>query len=311
MKKALSILLAALLALSCSAFCASAAEYKLGDVDLNGQVLANDARSILRYSARLESDYDELRLTLADVNGVDGVNAADARLALRMSARLEAEVTVEFSEGPDLDDVDIPSDVDAFLDGDFSFSGVMTSGGESTPLVWSKNAKNSKFTAVQTVTGEDGVSKEISMTVHIKYKTRTSNYYYLLNDTDRTCCDFTDMLRLDTTGEMQAQLDAMNSLSFGDTGGAELTAYGSETLNDVEYESYTFSLGSAGDSLKMLTLDGALRYVYVLAPDGAADASIAMDEFTAKPGNDIFAFPPRGYKEVNVLTFAGGMGLSA
>ena len=73
MKKFLPVILITALIATMFVFTnAGAASYKLGDVDLNGQVLANDARSILRYSARLESDYDELRLTLADVNGVDG-----------------------------------------------------------------------------------------------------------------------------------------------------------------------------------------------------------------------------------------------
>ena len=89
-----------------------AATYKLGDVDLDGSVLAGDARSILRYSAQLENGYNELQQLLADVDGKDGINAADARLALRISAKLENEVTVEYAE-PASEEPSTEDDTDA------------------------------------------------------------------------------------------------------------------------------------------------------------------------------------------------------
>ncbi len=61
-----------------------------GDVDGNGQVLANDARLALRASAKLET-LDERQQTAADVDGSGDVLADDARQILRFSAKLQNE----------------------------------------------------------------------------------------------------------------------------------------------------------------------------------------------------------------------------
>ena len=63
----------------------------LGDVNLDGKVLANDARLALRYSAKLEKDLTPVQIANAAVINKDDktVTAADARLILRYSASLE------------------------------------------------------------------------------------------------------------------------------------------------------------------------------------------------------------------------------
>ncbi len=63
----------------------------LGDVDLDGRVLANDARLALRYSAKLETDLTPEQIANAAVIEKDDktVTAADARIILRYSANLE------------------------------------------------------------------------------------------------------------------------------------------------------------------------------------------------------------------------------
>ncbi|MCR5783327.1 MAG: InlB B-repeat-containing protein [Clostridia bacterium] len=62
-----------------------------GDVDLDGKVLANDARLALRYSAKLETNLTPEQIANAAVIEKDGktVTAADARKILRYSASLE------------------------------------------------------------------------------------------------------------------------------------------------------------------------------------------------------------------------------
>lgn len=62
-----------------------------GDVTLSEELSAADARLILRYSAGLESAFNEMQLRIADINNDSKVNAADARLALRLSAGLDKE----------------------------------------------------------------------------------------------------------------------------------------------------------------------------------------------------------------------------
>lgn len=64
--------------------------YTSGDVDGNGDVLANDARLALRYSAKLEK-LAEIQIKAADVDGSGDVLANDARQILRYSAKLQHE----------------------------------------------------------------------------------------------------------------------------------------------------------------------------------------------------------------------------
>lgn len=62
-----------------------------GDADLANQLTAQDARLILRYSAGLEKDFNDIQRRVADINNDGTITAADARLALRLSAHLETE----------------------------------------------------------------------------------------------------------------------------------------------------------------------------------------------------------------------------
>ncbi len=65
---------------------ASAAYF--GDVDNDGSLTADDARSILRASVRLES-FDKMQLLCADIDGDGYISSADARSALRMAVGLD------------------------------------------------------------------------------------------------------------------------------------------------------------------------------------------------------------------------------
>ena len=65
--------------------------FPYGDVNRDGQVGADDARAILRYSVRLEHPKDYLVQILADVDCSGSVTAADARLALRTVVGLNAK----------------------------------------------------------------------------------------------------------------------------------------------------------------------------------------------------------------------------
>ncbi|MCR5781492.1 MAG: dockerin type I repeat-containing protein [Clostridia bacterium] len=62
--------------------------YAPGDVDGNGQILADDARLALRFSAKLE-DLNETQQKAANVDGNGQVLADDARQILRFSAKLQ------------------------------------------------------------------------------------------------------------------------------------------------------------------------------------------------------------------------------
>ena len=62
-----------------------------GDIDLNGEVTAADARLALRYSSKVET-LTEQQLRNADVNNDGRVTASDARLILRVAAGLDSEI---------------------------------------------------------------------------------------------------------------------------------------------------------------------------------------------------------------------------
>lgn len=100
-KKAIGILLCAVLLFSCMSLAVQALDiryfYVLGDIDNDGKVTADDARLALRYVVYLEDDAhlqklcgeDYEYLYAMDVNRDYSLDAADARLILRMAAGLE------------------------------------------------------------------------------------------------------------------------------------------------------------------------------------------------------------------------------
>ena len=87
-RKTISILMVLALFVSLFAFASAVEPYSIGDVDGNGQILADDARLALRASAKLE-ELTEQQKTAADVDGSGEVLADDARVILRVSAKLE------------------------------------------------------------------------------------------------------------------------------------------------------------------------------------------------------------------------------
>ena len=94
--KKLSALLAAV-AVAVVMFIVNAAAYAPGDVNNDGDVLANDARLALRASARLEV-LDPEAAEAADVNRDGNILADDARQILRYSARLVTEFATVYQE---------------------------------------------------------------------------------------------------------------------------------------------------------------------------------------------------------------------
>ena len=59
----------------------------MGDANSDGVIRANDARLILRFSAKLQK-YSSNQKKICDINKDGSITAADARIALRMSAKL-------------------------------------------------------------------------------------------------------------------------------------------------------------------------------------------------------------------------------
>lgn len=74
--------------------------YTLGDYSGDGRVTAEDARAVLRISAKIENA-DESKTFITDIDADGKLTASDARRILRVSAKLEEfnVVTVELEKG--------------------------------------------------------------------------------------------------------------------------------------------------------------------------------------------------------------------
>lgn len=90
MNKFISIIIAFLLVIPLNIMC-FAKTVKPGDINKDGIITASDARSILRFAAKLDR-YTEDMIVIADLNNDNLITTADARKALRISARLEKEL---------------------------------------------------------------------------------------------------------------------------------------------------------------------------------------------------------------------------
>ena len=69
----------------------STTTYIMGDVNLDGEITAADARLALRCSAQLEPSLTDVQLILADVDKSNVILADDARAILRVSAKLDPD----------------------------------------------------------------------------------------------------------------------------------------------------------------------------------------------------------------------------
>lgn len=85
MKRITAVLTAVLLG---AALTVTASAYSRGDVNHDGQIKANDARLVLRYSAELDAG-GTFDLSLADMDGDGFIRANDARRILRIAADIE------------------------------------------------------------------------------------------------------------------------------------------------------------------------------------------------------------------------------
>lgn len=92
--KLLTVITLAVMCLCVAAVSANAAAY-YGDIDMDGNVSASDARKVLRHSAKIQLLDDSL-FARADVNLDKKITASDARLILRVAAKLD-----EFEEYED------------------------------------------------------------------------------------------------------------------------------------------------------------------------------------------------------------------
>lgn len=79
---------------------AGAASKPLGDIDSNGKVEAEDARSALRYSVGLDTP-SAAQKKAADADRDGSVTSADARLILRMSVNLENLIYYTVADEPE------------------------------------------------------------------------------------------------------------------------------------------------------------------------------------------------------------------
>ena len=97
MKKSISCLLAIILCITPLTVCAEnvipeETYIMMGDVNLDGKVTAMDARTALRFAARLEPS-DGVEMLSIDADGDEKISASDARAILRVAAKISQFVT--------------------------------------------------------------------------------------------------------------------------------------------------------------------------------------------------------------------------
>lgn len=95
----ISILLTALLFLTCTSFGTAAGVILLGDTDGNGKVDSSDALNVLRYSVGLIKEID---VKTADTNKDGQINSADALDILQTAVGLKETVPAEEPDTPDI-----------------------------------------------------------------------------------------------------------------------------------------------------------------------------------------------------------------
>lgn len=155
MKKILSILLSALLAVSVLGISASART--LGDVDGNKKANAADALKILQYTV---GTLDTIDKKLADVNCDGTVNSADALIVLR--------VCVGTYEGPT--EVDLKPEV---------IDPIMKTGKFTLGMVVDTVDKEGKPTSVPTTMMVNGKNSCVAMTINIGGKKLNARVLFL------------------------------------------------------------------------------------------------------------------------------------
>ena len=107
--------------------------FKSGDVNMDGYILANDARLTLRASANLEKLL-KAQFSLADVNADGQVLADDARQILRFSAKLQSQFKYA-NNIADKEQADAAiTQIKAFYDRKCYFEGKMFQNGEGSPM---------------------------------------------------------------------------------------------------------------------------------------------------------------------------------
>ena len=319
MKKFLpAIILAVLAAFVLVLSSAGAATYKLGDVDGSGDVMASDARDILRYSAKLETGWTDLQIKLADVDGENGITAADARLALRISAKLEEELTVTVeepaSEEPTSEDVSVPVDnivayedlpvqIRALLEGKFGIEGHAELGGMETDANMYTDGTNLKMSVDGKEMGFDGM-----LTVLIKeekvlgIKTRK---LYMMNDAAKTYLAIDDA----TLKLIGLDMDDIASFDLGNLSGSKGASakLEKETRDGVEYDVYILSSEDRNAVTKMYMNGDSFEILEICDGEGNIDSIYKITKFVAYPGAADFTTPDKaGYKKQSLFKFFDG-----
>ena len=300
---------------------AGAASYKLGDVNLDGNVLASDARSILRYSARLETGYTELQQLLADVDGKNGINAADARLALRTSAKLDPEVTIEYGEEssePDSEPVSVPYEgevpfdqlprpVRALLEGKFGIEGKMIVGSGEYAETFDANMYTDGTNIKMSVDGQEfGMEGMLTLIVKeesVLFGLTTTRHMYMLNDTSKTYFEI-DETSMKLIGFDMDDMDLSFDLSelSGGTGVSAVLTH--ETVDGRDYDVYSFENEEVGAVTKMYMYGDDLVAFELYDDEEYLDSRYEIDKFVAYPGESAFAVPD-GYEKQGILQFFG------
>jgi len=315
MKKLISLVLAVVMAFSCTAF-AFAAEAtdvcpKIGDVDDDGSVTVSDARLVLRNAIKLE-EFDETKLVRGDLDG-NGVSVSDARMVLRIAIKLDKapshKVNVVTGGATEDEYAVIQSEK-------YAIKGVMTdASGNSMPMMLCRNGDNLYMSSsMNLIDGEDPI------TVGILVK---GGKLYMVTEDHKYSLEFTEKIRksFDMDEADVAEMTDISNFKIDTPPLSEATSVESEketcpvcgeTFN-TGATVYTFAY-SDGSKAEVNMLGKKLVSIVMYNRYGRVNQTTTFESITGNPSDSYFALPKSSLNryptalqtpEVAVMAFMG------
>ena len=230
MKKALSLCLAVILAVSVCGLASFAA--RNGDMDADNRITASDARSILRAAVGLDTLTEEKKQS-ADLDMDGKITAADARIALRLSVGLDLASENMFA-----------NEYEVLLGGVYAASFVVTEEGYSQKMTMSFTPSTSYISMYIDNAGElmEGLTGEMTISLLFNSDGKT----YLMDHEMKCYGEF-------PFEEMGMDPDELTGDFFTDAFGflrplSEATNVGTEKYDGISCKVYTFK--ASGGSYK-------------------------------------------------------------
>lgn len=329
--KIIAIILSFALICSSSFLLANAYNFKLGDINEDGEVTASDARLVLRASAELEPLSEE-KLIVADVNFDNEITASDARVILRASAELEplpemptqnipsetepstepdSETTTEpdseiTTDEPITDIIaeEYPAAIDAFFSGNFYLDATMGTGDDTSSLKMAISEKGFEFSAsVELVEGLGNMElslMQLAKTIYIKYPDANGKRKYFALD-EETMKKANEVFGIDISEIFTS--DVFQELNFSSIVSTSKPVYTTGEYNGEGCDIYTFQIEDS--KMAFYTIGEDVKRITTIDSEGNEDTLMEVNELTKRiPGKMLST---QGCQEAELLEFVADL----